>query len=146
MYKKKYKPKKKRTERQKAEDELWRVFSLWIRQRDADDNGYMKCISCGKVIHWRDGGNCHAGHYYSRGIRSVKYHEKNSNGQCYSCNMHQEGNKQGYAVGLIKKYGEGVLDELMICKNNTSKLGTQEMKILTNDYLRRLKENGYATV
>ena len=143
MYKKKYIKVKNRTDKQKAEDKLWKVFSLWIRQRDSDENGIGSCISCGKIIHWRSGD---AGHYISRGIKSVKYHEKNSHLQCRHCNRFREGEKDGYREGLIKKYGEGVLDELMICKNNTSKLGVQEMKILTTDYLRRLKEAGYETV
>ena len=147
LYKRKYIPKKKRTEKQNVDAELWRVFSLWIRQRDTDENGYVKCISCGRIIHWREGGNCHAGHFYSQGgYKSVKYHEKNVHCQCFNCNMNLEGNKQGYALGLEERYGKGILDELLICKNNKSKLFLNEKKLLIKDYIRRLEEAGYETV
>lgn len=65
---------------------------------------------------------CQAGHYYSRGVayKALKYSEKNVNAQCYDCNMNMEGNKQGYRDGLIRKYGEGVLEKLESMKNTYS--------------------------
>lgn len=35
-------------------DKLDRIFSEYIRLRDADNNGYIRCISCGKIVFWKD--------------------------------------------------------------------------------------------
>ena len=43
-------PKQKRKRKTNYKEKLWKVFSEYIRLRDADDRGYCNCISCGKVI------------------------------------------------------------------------------------------------
>jgi hypothetical protein len=120
--------------------ELWRVFSLYIRQRDADENGIIRCISCGKPMSWR---HSDAGHYYSRTFSGIKYHEKNVNAQCKQCNFRQ-GNAQGYKKGLVAKYGEDVLDHLDLVKHNKSKYTRFELQALTDFYLQKLIDNGWA--
>lgn len=99
------------------EETLWHWFSLFIRLRDSDANGYCKCISCGRIHHYKE---MQAGHYISRRAiyLAVKYHEKNVNAQCVYCNMHLKGNGPGYAAGLVRKHGPDVLDELNMLKHN----------------------------
>lgn len=118
--------------------ELWRVFSLYIRQRDAKD-GFIRCISCGKRLPWR---HCDAGHYHSRVFSGIKYNEKNVNGQCKLCNF-QQGNAQGYEKGLVEKYGKGVLEELEVMKHNRSKYTRFELKALIDHYTNLLISNGW---
>jgi len=103
---------------------LDRIFSQYIRQRDSD-NGYGKCISCGKVVHWK---KAHAGHYINRKHLSVRFNECNVNLQCVSCNTFDEGNPVGYAIGLIKKYGDNILNELMAAKSRKVKWTQTELK------------------
>lgn len=121
------------------EDELWRVFSLFIRQRDSQD-GFGRCISCGRMIHWRDG-DC--GHYYSRRHKCTKYDERNNNLQCKHCNIWNQGNAQGYMIGLKQKYGEGILEELELKKSGTCKYSIGDLKLLIAYYKSKLKENGW---
>jgi hypothetical protein len=71
---------------------------------------------------------------------STRYDEKNVNGQCVYCNMHLSGNIQGYREGLIKKYGEEVLQHLEIKKNNISNLGKFELSVLIDEYKDKIKE------
>lgn len=83
------------------------VFNRFIRLRDRN----RPCISCAlnRVEH--------AGHYWKTSQYpqpSMRFNEKNVNGQCFNCNMNLEGNRQGYREGLIRKYGESVLEELDI--------------------------------
>lgn len=33
---------------------LDRIFSEYIRRRDADKDGFVRCISCGRRIRWED--------------------------------------------------------------------------------------------
>jgi len=93
---------------------LWKVFGEYIRTRDTVA-GWGECISCGKRVRYPNGrGDWHAGHYYARTnyYPSMYFNEENVNGQCRHCNTYLEGNKQGYAEGLKKKYGDDVLDRL----------------------------------
>lgn len=116
---------------------LDRVFSEFIRLRDASANGYVRCISCGKIDHWKE---VDCGHYVNRKHLSTRWHEKNCNAQCRACNRFDEGNMLGYTKGLVKKYGPSVLDELDMLKHQVSKLGDFEGKLLIKHYQDKLKE------
>jgi len=111
--------------------ELDRVFSLFIRQRDADKNGMVKCISCGKIVEWKKS-DC--GHYINRRHMSTRFDEQNCNPQCRSCNRFSEGNMEGYRAGLIEKYGAGTPEKLYIKKFNTVHLNQAEINLLTEHY------------
>ncbi len=115
---------------------LDRIFSEYIRRRDADDKGYVRCISCGKIIQWKDS-DC--GHYINRKHNSTRYDEFNCNAQCRACNRFDEGNIQGYRKGLIRKYGENVVNMLEIKKHNICKLGQFEINALAETYRKKLK-------
>ena len=121
----------------KTVNKLDRIFSKFIRLRDSDDNGYGKCISCGKIVHWQDA-DC--GHYINRKHLSTRWCEKNCNLQCRSCNRFQEGNAAGYTLGLIKKYGGTIIEELIAKKMGIYKLTDFEGEILYKEYLKKVKE------
>lgn len=122
---------------------LWEIVSEYIRLRDSKDEMFV-CISCGKYQSTLNG-NLQAGHYYkSETFPSLRYEEKNLNGQCKSCNIFKEGNRQGYEIGLLKKYGQATLDDLKIRCHNKAKLGRFELEILIKIYtdkLNQLKKN-----
>ena len=123
--------KKINSERTTAKNRLIRTFHNFIRLRDYN----LPCISCGRFV------KLQAGHFYNAGnYASLRFDEKNVNGQCIQCNHFKEGNKQGYTEGLIKKYGKDVLRYLEIKKNNTSKLGVFELNLLTVEYKKKIKE------
>lgn len=118
-------------------NKLDRVFSEFIRLRDANANGYVRCISCGKINHWKE---VDCGHYVNRKHLSTRWHEKNCNAQCRACNRFDEGNMLGYTKGLVKKYGPSVLDELDMLKHQVSKLSDFEGKLLIKHYQDKVKE------
>ena len=118
-----------------SKNTLDRIFSEYIRRRDSDANGYIKCISCVKIINWRDS-DC--GHYINRKHNSTRYDELNCNAQCRSCNRFDEGNIQGYRRGLIIKYGLEKVEMLEIKKFNKMKLGEFEINVLTKEYKKKL--------
>ena len=88
---------------------LWKYFSIYIRKRDADKDGFVNCVSCGKRMHWKESS---AGHYYPKTTLSMYFEEKNVHNQCNGCNLFRRGNLQPYALYLIKRYGEEILKEL----------------------------------
>lgn len=105
-----------RRQRATAEKELWRLFSLYIRQRDAKErgkDGYVACITCGQVRHWK---GMDAGHYVSRRHQATLYMFNNVHAQCKGCNgfpgmtngvPDAAGRPIAYAQWIDSYYGEG---------------------------------------
>lgn len=117
---------------------LWKVFSQYIRLRDADKNGYCTCISCGKKMFWK---KSQAGHFIPRSLSNFLYfNEKNVNAQCYRCNCILGGNLFEYAIALNKRYGEGTAMELREQKRELKKYTIQELKDLISFYSKKVKE------
>lgn len=95
-----------------------KVFSLFIRKRDAENGG--NCISCGKWFPYEE---LDAGHFISRNCLQLRYDERNVNAQCRLCNRFRNGEQALYAKGLDSKYGKGTSDELLeIYKNSKSNI------------------------
>lgn len=118
-------------------DKLDRIFSQYIRLRDADNKGYIRCISCGKIVFWKDADN---GHFINRKHMSLRFSETNCNAQCRACNRFSEGNMTGYNLGMIKKYGQQTINLLILAKNQINKISDSEYKILINHYQQKIKE------
>jgi hypothetical protein len=93
-------------------------FSLFIRLRDADDNGLCQCFTCGKVDHYK---KLQCGHFQSRRKHSTRWNIRNCQVQCVKCNMFNQGEQYKFAIGLDSKYGEGTADELIFLSNQTTK-------------------------
>lgn len=119
----------------KLRDDLDKVFSQFIRLRDSS-NGMCKCISCPKTGLIKD---FHAGHYISRRHFSVRWDEKNVHAQCVGCNIFNQGNSPAYALALVRKYGENILETLDIKKNNISKMRRFEYELLIMEYREKVK-------
>lgn len=119
-------PKKPSTKTLKAK--LWRVFSEYIRRRDEKDG----CISCGKKVPWKE---AQAGHYIPRtaGL-STYFDERNVNLQCVACNLWRHGNLSGYAIGLRKKLGNDILEDLDKLRVQTRKISSVEYQNLISHY------------
>ena len=95
----------------KLKKELDKWFSLYIRLRDATDEGLAQCFTCGKVAHYKSGG-MQNGHFQSRSFLSTRFDEENCQPQCVACNMFRQGEQYKFALNLDAKYGEGKAEEL----------------------------------
>ena len=96
----------------KLKKELDKWFSLFIRLRDATDEGLCQCFTCGKVGHYKSGG-MQNGHFQSRRFMATRYSEDgNCEVQCVACNMFRGGEQYKFALALDSKYGEGTAEEL----------------------------------
>ena len=128
----------------KTESNLWRIFSKFIRLRDADWRGYVKCISCGIMKFWKE---TDCGHYIAVGAdRALKYNEINNNGQCRSCNLFKSGNLINYRQGLVNKYSEEVVKKLETShwfKTTKKKLLQSEINIMYSFYKAKVLEKPY---
>jgi len=79
-----------------------RVFSLYIRLRDTNDDGFGICCSSGRYTDWSQIQN---GHYISRKYMKYRFSEINCNGQSAMDNVRLSGNIVEYRRFMIEKYG-----------------------------------------
>lgn len=109
-------------------------FSKYVRLRDSDRNGNVKCITCSKIMPWKQAQN---GHFVSRRVNALRYDDENCNGQCYSCNVMRYGEQFEYAQALDKKYGKGTADALHARRHESHQFKAQELL----DIIAEAKEN-----
>ena len=112
-------------------DKLDKIFSMYIRVRDAMPNGFFKCISCGKIKPF-DQADC--GHYHSRRHMSVRYDDMNAHAECRACNRFSADHLIGYREHLIEKIGEAAYDMLSFRASQTKKWSDFELKELCKYY------------
>lgn len=116
------------------------IFSEYIRLRDANDNGFCKCVTCGAMWRWQ---SLHNGHYVDRRHIGARYDERNCTSQCPNCNIGLRGNLDKYKRAIIEKYGVKVLEELESAKRTTEKWTTvdyQEKITYYKSEVKRIKE------
>lgn len=131
------KPKKK-IKKQAAYDEivLWPIFSKYIRLRDSDKNGILKCFTCGRVKDWKQA-DC--GHGVPRQHKATKYNEKNNHGQCKACNGFQGGMREEYKKEMDRRYGAGTWDQMIMASRQTSKAGKFEYDTMAAYYTKEVE-------
>ena len=117
--------------RQKLVKDLDKVFSLFIRMRASDENGYATCFTCGQVKKWKEGD---AGHFISRGAFSTRWNETNVQFQDKKCNIFQSGQQYLFSVALNRLHGEGTADALFAMSRQTRKYGVGELKAMIEIY------------
>lgn len=114
------KPKKARAKIQKSEHEklmdradAW--FSKWFRANEANENGAVRCATCGKWMLWRmPDGSCHTSHFQSRWYQATRFNPKNVAIGCRKCNYFLEGNKIKLREYLVGRYGEGEVQRVEV--------------------------------
>lgn len=128
---------KRKNTKQALIKKLDEVFSRYIRVRYSN-KGYCRCISCGKMMHWKDIQN---GHYMSRRYLSTRWSEDNCRPQCVACNIFNQGNAQAYRLGLIKEIGEQRVNLIEArARQETCKYGEFELQALITHYKKELEK------
>lgn len=106
-------------------DEAAVILQRIVRKKAADENGYCKCVTCGKVDHWK---KMHGGHFIPRGHTIHKLLEENIHPQCVSCNTFRaESAKVNYWIYMADTYGEDFVRELVHTKNDVCKYTRPEI-------------------
>ena len=113
------------------EKKLDRVFSEYIRKRDADEGGTVACVTCGKLFFWRD---IQAGHWVKRGHRAVRWDERNVYPQCPRDNKWLNGAQDEMAAHIIRKHGAETIDELLRLKKTVVKHTRADLEAMIERY------------
>ena len=109
------------------EKKLDRVFSEYIRRRDADEGGTAVCVTCGKLYFWRD---IQAGHWVKRQHRALRWDERNVYPQCAAENLYKNGAMDEMAAHIIRKHGAETIDELLRLKKTSVKHTRADLETL----------------
>ena len=94
----------------KLKKKLDAIFSLYIRLRDATEEGVVQCFTCSRIGHYKSG--MQNGHFQSRRHHSTRWNETNCQVQCVGCNMFKSGEQYKFSLALDGKYGEGTSEYL----------------------------------
>ena len=101
-----------------------KVFSDYIRLKDADWKGWNHCYTCGKPSYWK---YLQAGHFINRKDLATRFDERNCKPCCYNCNCILEGSLEVYKQKLIEEYGEIIIHDLENLSKSTYKWSRSEM-------------------
>jgi hypothetical protein len=112
-------------------ERLDKVFSKYIRLRDAMPSGLFRCISCGKI---KPIGQADCGHFHSRTHMSTRFDEDNCHAECRYCNRFSADHLIGYRENLIKKIGGQRFLLLEVKAHETRKWSHFELEQLVKYY------------
>lgn len=132
----KAKKKRKKSDRQKVKERLIEDFSKFIRLRDSDENGTGSCVTCGKLLHWKE---AHAGHFVRCGKETLRFSEQNVHFQCSTCNTYNEGERWKFGKFLDEKFGAGFADDLERRGEEIRKWTLEELRALREHYRAEVK-------
>lgn len=118
------------------EKKLDRVFSEYIRKRDADEGGTTECFTCGKLLDWKH--EAQAGHWIKRQHRSTRWHPLNVQPQCAGCNLYKSGAMDEFAGSLLKKYGPQAVEELLSLKRQPVKHTRADLEKMIEEFSARV--------
>jgi len=116
------------------------ITSQYIRQKYADSNGVVKCVTCDTKLHWSQS---HCAHFMERANKATRWLEENLHPACPSCNVfRKEYHKREYTLFIIDMYGREKIYEF---KSLTSEiLNSSKVRLLAEEaikyYSEQLKE------
>ena len=109
---------------------LDKIFSIWVRSKDADHTGQVDCYTCGVSKSWKY--EIDAGHFMGRGKYATRWHEedgdsKNVKPQCKKCNGFRSGEQFLFSKHLDEQYGKGTADEIVYLSNQLARFTNDEL-------------------
>ena len=106
----------------------------------ADDNGYCKCVSCGKLDNYK---NMDGGHFIPKGSSSRwALEESNINPQCKGCNgfsMKHGSAEAQYTLWMIDWVGKDQVEHMLATKNDPVKFYAADYREMIADWSEQIK-------
>ena len=124
----------KKPKRKTLINKLDRIFSEYIRKRDSDKKGFVKCITSGKKYHYTE---VDAGHFISRKEMSTRWNEDNVYAQSRYDNRYRYGRQYEYSLALEKKK-KGLPKHLYNLSKETVKYSIADLQELIDKYKKKL--------
>lgn len=127
------KPKKKKLlSISRFKKKVWVQFSIFIRTRGADSEGYVQCVTC-PARHLWNSGRIHAGHWIHG---RLDFDPRNVSPQCATCNYHWNTKVSvAYSIFMVRTYGLEVMEELELLANTQgNRYSREELQTLLEYY------------
>lgn len=109
----------------------WKTFSLWVRNRGADRDGYNHCVTCDFEFPIKE---LNAGHFIHGHTKATFMVEENVHPQCVKCNHFLSGNLLEYTEFMRKKYGQDTIDHLRELRHQIWKPSRTDLEAIIEKY------------
>jgi hypothetical protein len=134
--------KHKRKSKAKLKKDLWKIFSRYIRLRDAikttGDVDFVSCVTCLKIKPIKQ---VDAGHFITRSRSYLLFDEQNVHAQCKKCNMPPDpGEQYLYSEQIKQMYGDQTMKRLQKDKEKEKKFELDELEQMIIDYKNKIKD------
>lgn len=129
--------KKKKPTLSALEEKLDGLLSQYIRRSHADEGGTVMCVTCRRLMFWKES---QCGHWVKRQHRAVRWDERNVGVQCPRCNHFMSGAQDEFSKYIIVRYGLDVHDELLRLKHTIFKVTRSFLEESIERYKQKLKE------
>lgn len=120
----------------KTRNKLDAIFSKYIRLRDADEYGMVKCITCDNRKPVKE---MQCGHFISRRHYATRWDEQNTAGQCPACNLFAQGRQYEFSLALIEKYDKDTPQKLLNKSKDVFKLSEKDAQTLIHEYKKKVE-------
>lgn len=127
---------KKKPSLSALECKLDKVFSEYVRRKHADAGGTVQCVTCPKLMFWKDA-DC--GHWIKRQHRSVRWDERNVGPQCTRCNHFMGGAQDEFSLHVIGQHGIEAYSELLKLKHQVKKYTRPDLEALIDEYKQKIE-------
>lgn len=111
------------------------VFSTFIRLRDSDKKGFVKCPLCWCKVHWKKAQNMH---FITRACRFYRYDEDNCHAWCMRCNVILNGNYIEYTRYMQNRYGISAIDQMRVNAKKIFKLNNAGLQEIIDTYTNKI--------
>lgn len=118
------------------EKRLDKIFSVYIRRRTADEGGTVSCVTCRRLLFWKE---AHCGHFVKRQHRALRWRPTNCAVQCPQCNLYKGGAQDEYAKFIIQTYGLAEFNDLMESKHKVVKHTRADLEAMIEKYKNEVK-------
>lgn len=109
-----------------------RVFSIVVRQRYANHEGYVKCATCPISYHWTE---ITCGHFRKRRHMKTRYNIKNAAPQCSFCN----GKDLDVKYFLIDKFSSEEIEEVEFLSHQNANFNEAELREIIREYSKQIR-------
>lgn len=115
----------------------WKLVSEWVRRSHADEGGTVECVTCGKLMHWKES---HAGHAIPGRHNAVLLDTEIIRPQCPVDNIWKGGRYEIFTTRLIKENGMEWWEKKLEESRRVVKYSRADLEDLIQTYKQKLSE------
>jgi len=117
---------KKKLTLPKLKVKLWKLVSEYVRRKDADNCGTVRCYTCGEPKFWKE---VDAGHAIGGRNNAVLFDEEIIRPQCKPCNMPPNcGMYYEFGIKLNQENGDGWYEAKKIASKQVVKFTRSDLE------------------